>query len=261
MLLAVWLASSAVMSLECIAMTTNIGVEKDRFGTTADGMAVDRYTLRNSQGMTVRLITYGATVTELLVPDRHGKLDDVALGFDNLGQYETERPISAARSAGSRFASPRESSPSTASSISLTINDPPHHLHGGTKGLSKVVWKAEPLPDSAAPAVKLTYTSPDGDQGYPGTLDVTVVYTLTEQNEMKIEYTADHGSADAGQPHAPHLLQPGRGRLRRRAGPRASIERLALHAVGRQRSPHRPDRAGERYAVRLPRADGHRQPA
>ncbi len=99
-------------------------------------------------------------------------------------------PTSAARPAGSRFASPRGSSLSTASRTSLTINAAPHHLHGGTKGLSKVVWHAESLSGSAVPAVKFTHRSPDGDQGYPGNLELTVVYTLTKENELKIEYTA-----------------------------------------------------------------------
>lgn len=166
-------------------------IEKDRFGTTADGTAVDRYTLHNSHGMTVRLITYGATVTELLVPDRQGKPADVALGFDNLPQYETQSPYFGCTAGRVAFRINQGKFTLEGKPYSLTINAAPHHLHGGTKGLSKVVWHAEPLIASAAPAVKCTYRSPDGDQGYPGNLDVTVIYTLTDENELKIEYAAE----------------------------------------------------------------------
>jgi aldose 1-epimerase len=165
-------------------------IEKDRFGTTAEGAAVDRYTLRNAQGMTVRLITYGATVTELLVPDRQGKPADVALGFDNLAQYETQSPYFGCTAGRVAFRINQGKFTLEGKPYSLTINAAPHHLHGGVKGLSKVVWHAEPLSASAAPAVKFTHRSPDGDQGYPGNLDVTVVYTLTDENELKIDYTA-----------------------------------------------------------------------
>jgi aldose 1-epimerase len=165
-------------------------IQKDRFGTTADGAAIDRYTLRNAHGMTVRLINYGATVTELMTPDRNGKLADVALGFDNLAQYETESPYFGCTAGRVAFRITAGKFTLDGKPYSLTINAAPHHLHGGTKGLSKVVWHAEPLEGAAAPAVKFTHRSPDGDQGYPGNLDVTVVYTLTGENELKIEYTA-----------------------------------------------------------------------
>ena len=165
-------------------------IEKEAFGVTADGIAVERYTLQNAQGMKVRIITYGATVTELWVPDRTGKLEDVVLGFDNHAQYETQSPYFgctvgrvAFRIAGAEF-------PLGGKTYRLTLNSGRHHLHGGTKGLSKVVWKAADIPDDHSPAVKLTYRSPDGDQGYPGNLDLSVTYTLTDQNGLKIEYQA-----------------------------------------------------------------------
>ncbi len=165
------------------------GIEKDRFGATADGVAIDRYTLRNST-LTVRLITYGATVTELLTPDRNGKPADVVLGFDNLAQYETQSPYFGCTTGRVAFRITQGKFNLDGKSYHLTINDPPHHLHGGTKGLSKAVWHAEPLTGPAGPAVKLTHRSPDGDQGYPGNLDVTVVYTLVGESDLKIEYTA-----------------------------------------------------------------------
>jgi len=164
-------------------------IERDAFGQTADGVAVDRYTLRKG-GMTVRLITYGATVTELWTPDRQGTLADVVLGFDRLSQYETQSPYFgctvgrvAFRIAGGKF-------DLDGRSYQLALNEGSDHLHGGTKGFSHVVWRAEPLPDPASPAVRFTYRSPDGDQGYPGTLDTAVVYALTENGELRIEYTA-----------------------------------------------------------------------
>lgn len=165
-------------------------IEQDRFGVTADGMAVDRYTLRNSQGMAVSLITYGATVTELWAPDRQGKCDDVVLGFDNLAQYETQSPYFGAtvgrvafRIVGGQFSLDGKT-------YRLTLNSGLHHLHGGAKGFSRVVWKAEPEEQPDAVAVKFTYLSPDGDQGYPGNLQTTAVYALTEHNELRIDFTA-----------------------------------------------------------------------
>ena len=167
-----------------------VGIEKDLFGVTADGMPVDRYTLRNARGAMVRLIAFGATVTELHVPDARRQLADVVLGFDDLAQYETEhvyfgRMVGrvAFRIAGAEFVLDGQSYP-------LTRNDGPHQLHGGTQGFSYVVWQAEPVAAGPAPAVKFTYRSPDGDQGYPGGLDVAVVYTLTDDNALRIDATA-----------------------------------------------------------------------
>ncbi len=169
---------------------SNLSLEKDRFGQTAEGVAVDRYTLRNSHGAMVRIITFGATVTELWMPDRQGALADVVLGFDDLGQYEQRGPYFGAvvgrvafRIAGSKFELDGTEYP-------LTSHDGSPHLHGGARGFSHVVWQAEPTAFDGAPAVKFTYRSPDGDQGYPGALDTAVVYSLTEENELRIEWTA-----------------------------------------------------------------------
>jgi len=165
-------------------------IEKDRFGTTADGTAVDRYTLRNAQGMTVRLISYGAAITELSVPDRHGRCDDVVLGFDQLAQYESPRnPYFGATVGRVAFRIVEGKFTLDGKQYQLPVNAPPHHLHGGPKGLSRLVWKAEPLA-GPLPAVKFTIASPDGDQGYPGNLQASVTYTLTGRSELIIEYTA-----------------------------------------------------------------------
>ena len=169
---------------------SNVHIEKDVFGVTADGVQVDRYSLRNADGLWVRLITFGATVTELHLPDRHGKLDDCVLGFDNLRQYETESPYFGCIVGRVAFRIVEGTFELDGKTYRLTLNLGPHHLNGGTKGLSWLVWEAEPLEEGPAPAVKLTCRSPDGDQGYPGNLEVAVVYTLTERNELKIDYTA-----------------------------------------------------------------------
>jgi aldose 1-epimerase len=166
------------------------GIEKDRFGTTADGTPVDRYTLRNAHGMTVRLITYGATVTELLVPDRNGRLGDVVLGFDQLAGYESPaNPYFGASVGRVAFRIPAGKFTLEGKPYQLDINAAPHHLHGGSKGFSRLVWKAEPLA-GPSPAVRFTLRSPDGDQGYPGNLEASVTYSLTDGNDLVIQYTA-----------------------------------------------------------------------
>jgi aldose 1-epimerase len=169
---------------------SQVGIEKDLFGVTADGTPVERYTLRNGRGAMVRLITFGATVTELHVPDARNEPADVVLGFDDLAQYETDlaymgRMVGrvAFRIAGAEFELDGRRH-------QLTRNDSPHHLHGGTRGFSFVVWQAEPVATGPAPVVKFAHRSADGDQGYPGTMDVTVVYTLSEENELRIEAAA-----------------------------------------------------------------------
>lgn len=163
----------------------------EAFGLTAGGAAVERFTLRNAQGMTAKIITFGATVTELWAPDRDGNLDDVVLGFDHLAPYETQSPYFgctvgrvAFRIAGARFLLDGKEH-------RLTRNAGAHHLHGGAQGFSHVVWKAEPLrTGEATAAVRLTHRSPDGDQGYPGNLDASVTFTLTDQNALRIDYQA-----------------------------------------------------------------------
>jgi aldose 1-epimerase len=166
------------------------GLEKDVFGTTAEGTAVERYTLRNARDMTVRLITYGATVTELWTPDRRHNFDDLVLGFEDLTQYETQPVYFGAMVGRVAFRIAAAEFVLDGQRYQLAQNDGRHHLHGGIRGFSHAVWRAEPISTGAAPAVKFTHRSPDGDQGYPGTLDVTVVYTLTDADELRIDCTA-----------------------------------------------------------------------
>src|SRR5579871_1248045 len=157
-------------------------VSKTAFGALPDGTAVDLYTLTNAHGMTVKIMTYGATVTEIDVPDRSGKVDDVVLGFDSLDPYLKGEPYFGAivgrvanRIAGGKFTLDGKE-------YNLAVNNGPNALHGGLKGFDKQVWKAEPVTDAPQPAVRFTYRSADGEEGYPGNLDVTVVYTLTDDN-------------------------------------------------------------------------------
>jgi len=165
-------------------------IDKNSFGTTAEGQAVDCYTLRNSRGTTARLISLGATLTELWTPDRQGRMADIVLGFDNLKQYETQSPYFgstvgrvAFRIAGGRFT--LDGKP-----YQLAMNQESCHLHGGPRGFSWVVWRAERLERDEGPALRFTYRSPDGDQGYPGAMDASVVYTLTQQDELRIDHEA-----------------------------------------------------------------------
>ncbi|MBM4088744.1 MAG: galactose mutarotase [Planctomycetes bacterium] len=165
-------------------------VDRDLFGVTKDGVPVERYTLHNARGMTVRIITYGATVTELLAADRHGQLADVVLGFDNLHQYETVNPYFGSTIGRVAFRTTNAEFTLDGRTYRLTRNAGPHHLHGGTRGLSHVVWQAEPLFNTDSPAVRFRCHSPDGDQGYPGNLDASVVFTLSDTCALHIDYLA-----------------------------------------------------------------------
>lgn len=165
----------------------------ESFGTTAAGKPVEIYTLKNDHGMTVRVMTRGATVVSVLVPDRNGKTADVVLGFDDVSGYESPRNgffgcttgRVANRIAGGKFTLQGKE-------YTLATNNGPNHLHGGTKrSLDKVIWKATPEETPQGPSVTFTYTSPDGEEGYPGNLTCTVRFTLKRaQNHLEIDYRA-----------------------------------------------------------------------
>jgi len=159
------------------------------FGTTAEGIKVDLYTLTNHHGVRVSLMNYGASVVDLFTPDRDGNLADIALGFSSFELYPTKSPYFGAiagryanRIAGGKFNL-------EGMIYRLAKNNPPNHLHGGILGFDKLIWNAE-VPDSKKPSVRFTLRSPDGQEGYPGTLDVDVTYTLTDRNELCIDYKA-----------------------------------------------------------------------
>jgi aldose 1-epimerase len=167
-------------------------IQKAAFGKHED-KDVELYTLTNKNGLVLKATTYGATLTELFVPDRQGKLADVVLGFDNLKAYETGSAYFGAtvgrvanRIRGSKFTLDGKA-------YQLVASDPPHSLHGGKKGWDKVVWSAESVESPEGPAVVFTYVSKDGEEGYPGTVTARTTYTLTHQNEFKVvmEATTD----------------------------------------------------------------------
>jgi aldose 1-epimerase len=165
-------------------------VTKESFGKTSDGQQVDLYTLRNTRGAEAKITNYGAIVTSLKVADRNGKFDDVVLGFNDFDSYLKNDPYFGAIVGryGNRIAKGRF----TLSGVEykLATNNGENHLHGGIKGFDKVVWTGRELKSAAGPAVVMTYLSKDGEEGYPGNLNVRVVYTLTNNNELKIDYTA-----------------------------------------------------------------------
>ena len=163
---------------------------KSDFGKTADGTPVELYTLTNRNGLELGVMTYGATVTKIMTPDRKGHFDDIVLGFDSLGGYLGTHPYFGAVVGryGNRIAKGHFSL--DGKDYKLAINNGPNSLHGGLKGFDKVVWTASDASSAAGPAVELTYLSKDGEEGYPGNLTVKVTYTLTDANEVLLDYSA-----------------------------------------------------------------------
>jgi aldose 1-epimerase len=165
-------------------------IHRAPFGKGAKGRDVELYTLNNAHGVTVKVTTYGATITEIDAPDRAGDIQDIVLGFDNLPSYEARSPYFGAtvgryanRIAGAKFSLGQ-------SVYRLEANDGQNTLHGGKVGFDKCIWRAEPLLSSPDPAVKFTRESLNGEQGFPGNLDVSVTYSLSEENQLKIDYVA-----------------------------------------------------------------------
>ena len=170
------------------------------FGVLDDGGKVSLFTLTNSAGVEVRIINYGAIVVSLKVPDRAGRLRDVVLGYDDLAGYVQDKAFLGAivgryanRIAAGRFTLDGKT-------YQLDLNDGSNHLHGGAQGFHKKLWKAEKLKGEGGPSVKLTYLSADGEGGYPGKVALTVTYTLTPQNALRIDY---QGTTDK-----PTILNP-----------------------------------------------------
>jgi aldose 1-epimerase len=171
------------------------GVARSPFGTMPDGRPVEMFTLTNANGVEVRAITYGGIITSIRVPDRAGTFGDVALGFDRLESYLKGHPFfgTIVGRYGNRIAGGKFTIDGRA--YTLATNNGPNHLHGGKVGFDKAVWNAEPTPAGAG--VVFTHTSPDGDEGYPGTLKARVTYTLTDRNELIAEY---HATSDKPTP-------------------------------------------------------------
>ncbi|MGI8546338.1 MAG: aldose epimerase family protein [Gemmatimonadaceae bacterium] len=165
-------------------------VMRKPFGTTNDGHAVSVYTLTNANGMEVRATNYGGIILSLRVPDRSHKTEDVVLGFDSLSAYIASSPYFGALIGryGNRIANGRFTL--DGQTYTLAKNNGPNSLHGGIKGFDKVVWNAEPFEKPDSVGLVFTYTSPAGEEGYPGTLKATVTYTLTDSNEIIFDYAA-----------------------------------------------------------------------
>jgi len=165
-------------------------LKKTPFGSTADGTAIDLYTLANKHGMSAAVMNYGGIVVALKVPGRDGRIDDVVLGFDNLNGYLGTNPYFGAIVGryGNRIARGRF----TLDGVEYTLarNNGENALHGGLRGFDKVVWQARDVSTPGTPRVELRYLSKDGEEGYPGNLSATVTYSVTDANELRIDYLA-----------------------------------------------------------------------
>jgi aldose 1-epimerase len=165
-------------------------IRRSPYGTLPDGTAVDLYALENANGLSCRVITYGATITELHVPDRSGRLGDVVLGLGSLAEYVAQNSYMgcvigrfANRIARGRFTVDGKA-------YAIAVNDPPNTLHGGARGFGRAVWKARPVETPDGPSVEFRHLSPDGDEGFPGALQVRMTYALTNADELRIDYEA-----------------------------------------------------------------------
>jgi aldose 1-epimerase len=168
-----------------------MNIKKTDFGQTKDGKCVQLYTLTNDNGMVAKITNYGGTLTELWAPDRDGQLADVVLGFDKITDYEEKSPHFGCITG--RYANRIDKGRFTLDGVTydkLAINNGDNHLHGGLKGFDKQIWDAEPFESGDAVGLKLHYLSKDGEESYPGNLDVIVTYTLTNTGELKIDYEA-----------------------------------------------------------------------
>ena len=163
-------------------------VKREPFGKMPDGKAVERFTLTNANGVELKAMSYGGIITSLRVPDRTGRLDDIVLGFDHLESYLKEHPFFGAIIGryGNRIA--KGAFTLDGKSYTLATNNAPNHLHGGNNGFDKVLWTGEPV--AGRNAIAFTRASPDGEEGYPGNLRVRVTYTLTDKNELIVDYLA-----------------------------------------------------------------------
>ena len=190
LLIAALAALPALHAGASLTAQSNQGPAMKPFGKTQEGQSVERYTLRNASGMEVDVITWGGTVTRILVPDRQGKMADVALGFDTVDRYLTRHPYfgSTIGRYGNRIAKGRFTLNGV--EYKLATNNDENHLHGGVRGFDQRLWKARPLSAKDGQSLELTYVSADGEEGYPGKLTATVTYTLTPKNALRIDYKA-----------------------------------------------------------------------
>jgi aldose 1-epimerase len=229
----------------CMAMATlwpvgaqaTVQATRASFGHTADGRNVEIVTLTNSRGMQARVISYGASLQSLLVPDRNGKLADVVLGYDDLQDYLDRRQYFGATVGRYANRIARGKFTLDGKAYSLTLNDGPNTLHGGIKGLDQQVWSVVDVKQQGSNAsVTLQYVSPDGDQGYPGQLTIKATYSLTDDDQLKIAYVATTDK--------PTIVN-----LSNHTYWNADDSRRRHHDGGCVVDPGRQDRAGGRHAV------------
>ena len=178
-------------ALSCKKTTTTGGtMSKESFGAAPDGTPAYLYTLKNSQGMEAKIITFGGIVVSLKVPDRNGKLDDVVLGFDSVPDYVKNHDFFGALIGryGNRIAKGKFTL--DGKDYVLATNNGPNHLHGGRYGFDQRIWQADEAESVPGRSLVLKYVSKDGEEGYPGTLSAKVRYAVTDSNELRIEYSA-----------------------------------------------------------------------
>lgn len=205
MLIAIGMASAQTATPRSSETTKDVpktgevkmSIEQSEYGKLSDGQQVKLFTCTNKNGYRLLLTDYGAIVVSMETPDRHGKLANITLGFPNLAGYEQRHPYFGATVG--RFCNRIAKGQFTldGKTYSLATNNGPNSLHGGIKGFDKQIWKSTPLANDEGVGVRFERVSPDGEEGYPGNLTVTATYTLTNSNELKIEFTA---STDAATP-------------------------------------------------------------
>ena len=168
----------------------NMNIKQEPFGTTKNGKPATIYTLRNANGVEAKITNYGGIVVSLTVPDRDGNFADVVLGYNTLDGYIKKTPYFGALVGryGNRIANAKFTLDGQV--FNLATNNGPNALHGGIVGFDKVLWTARPLQTANGPSLELCYVSKDGEEGYPGTLTVKAVYTLTTDNGLRLDYTA-----------------------------------------------------------------------
>jgi aldose 1-epimerase len=167
-------------------------IEKKSFGKLPDGREVFQFTLANNTGIKVKIINYGAIITSIITPDKNSKFEDIALGYDTLEEYVNDRTYfgTVVGRYGNRIG--KAQFQLEGKTYKLAVNNGENHLHGGIVGFNKKLWDAEVI-EGTEPALRLTLISPDGEEGYPGKVTLVVTYTLTNKNELRVDYK---GSTD-----------------------------------------------------------------
>ena len=251
-----WLMVAGLMATAAMPALA-ADAKREQLDTLQDGTVIEAVTLTNGKGMTAQVMTLGAVLRTLEVPDANGKSEDIVLGYDTPSEY-LANPQYFGATVG-RFANRIAKGKFTLDGREYSLatnNNNVNHLHGGVLGFDKRVWAISSVKSGPEASVTLTYRSPDGEEGYPGNLDVTVIYTLNEQNERT---PRRHRRTDDRQHHQPQLLQPQRrARPEQRDRPRADVPRRPLHPGRSDADPHRRTAPGRGHAVRLPSAGRNR---